>query len=122
MENSFDINKKILSYCTNYYKIMNIDFYEDDKTTEELLNIYTEFIFSVTSFAEEDVNLLKDIDSVIYKYMTDHKFKKELRKEFNSLKTKKNFNSLRSMVERIILIYENYTLNYTKNIFLPRWL
>ena len=40
-------NKQILRHCPNFYKIMNFEYFEDDKLSEKLLDVYEEFVFKV---------------------------------------------------------------------------
>lgn len=123
MENSYIFNKQIISNCPNYYKIINIDYDKDDKVTEKLLVIYTEFIFSVKELTSEVIKELNSIDSIVYKFLTDHKFKKTLSSELLNMKVKsKVTNVIEYVVQKIIAIYDDYVLNYTREIFLPRWI
>ena len=123
MKNRFDINKKILEHCPNYYKIINTEFYENDLITEKLIKVYEEFVFSVDIKNKEALKKLENIDKILNKYCNDIHFKKELQKSIIEIKIKRDIkNVLEFIVDKILEIFERYTEGYTRNIYISRWI
>lgn len=118
-----DTNKRVLHYCPNFDCIMNFDFYEGDIVTERLICIYEKFIFSSDLSMEEDVQLVREIDRVIGKYIDDYAFRKEMQTEIFRVKVKRTCsNILKAVVEGIIRIFEKYEEDSTRNIYISRWI
>ncbi len=121
--NQFLENKKILSYCPNYYKIINEEFDEDDIVTGKLIQIYSEFVFSVNINKKEDLEILEKINEAIGKYFSSDDFKKELTKSIVEMKVKKDIDNVLSYIVKCInKAYEKYLESYTRNIYIPRWI
>ncbi len=116
-------NKKILKYCPNFERIINLDYYEDDTVTERLIHIYEKFIFSSNIENDEDLLLIKEIDRVLGKYIDDYAFRKEMQVEIFRVKVRKTCNNiLKAIVEGIIRIFEKYEEDSTRNIYISRWI
>ena len=45
-----NINKKIIGYCKNFYKIINFKPYEEDVISDRLIKIYQNYMLLSTSF------------------------------------------------------------------------
>lgn len=115
--------KKALSYCPNYYKIINEEFPEDDLVTGKLIQIYSEFIFNANINNKEDLNELERINEVMSKYFSNEEFRKELTKTIIEMKVKKDIdNILLYIVKCINKSYKKYLESYTRNLYIPRWI
>ncbi len=115
-------NKQILRHCPNFYKIVNFEYYEDDKLSEKLIDIYQEYVFKVDLTNKNQVVKLEQLDIVLGKYIEDHFFRKELRVEMKRIKVRKDEDILNAIVNWIIKVFDNYEEGYTKNIYFSRWL
>lgn len=123
MQNNYLYNKKILEYCPNFDKIINSDFYEGDYITGRLIKIYEEFVFNVDLKNKEDIEKLKEIDTLIKKYLDDYHFRGELRKNLLEIKVSQDVqNVVTFIVNKLIEIFHNYKEGYTRNIYIPRWI
>lgn len=123
VENSYKYNKKILEYCPNFDKIINSDFYEGDKVTYSLIKIYEDFIFSVDLNNKKDIEELREIDTILEKYLSDYHFRGELKKNLLEIKiTEEITNIVKYIVERLIEIFHAYKEGYTRNIYIPKWI
>lgn len=121
--NQFLDNKKIISYCPNYYKIINEEFNDDDIVTGKLIQIYSEFVFSINLNRKDEVETLQKINDAINKYFNTEDFRKELTKAIIEMKVKKDIdNILFYIVKCINKTYDNYLESYTRNIYIPRWI
>ena len=115
-------NKQILKHCPNFYKIINFEYFDEDKLSEKLISVYEDFVFSVNQKDKKQVRLLEQLDSVLLKYIDDYFFRKELKSEMQRIKVRKNADVLNSIVEWIIKVYDNYEVGYTRNIYFSRWI
>lgn len=123
MQNSYLYNKKILEYCPNFDKIINSDFYEGDHITGKLIKIYEEFIFNVDLNNKKEIEELKEIDTILKKYLDDYHFRGELRKNLLEIKvTEQVTNVIKYVVDKLIEIFHSYKDGYTRNIYIPRWI
>ena len=43
-----NVNKEIISYCPNFYKIINWTPYEDDKISDKIVKLYQKYIYPKT--------------------------------------------------------------------------
>ena len=115
-------NKLILKHCPNFYKIINFDYNIEDKLTIKLIDIYKSYIFNNDFNNEEDLIKIEKFDSVINKYLNDYHFRKDMADKLLNIKVKSNSNSLiNTIVDKIIELFDNYEMGYTRNIYFARW-
>lgn len=123
MANRFSRNNDIAKHAKYYYKIINEEFYGDDKISSKIVNIYREYIFSVKMLNEKTIGKIKKIDIIINKYFDDLEFKKELSSKIVSIRVKQTEdNILECIVDEILSIYDKYLESYTRNIYIPKWI
>lgn len=72
--------KKILKCCPYYDDIINSDVIYEDELSIDLIDWYKDLIFSCNGDNEEDIKVVRDIDRCMYLYISDNKYRKELRK------------------------------------------
>lgn len=115
-------NKQILKHCPNFYKIINFEFQEKDKITPKIIEIYKAYIFNTNLDNLEEVKKLEKIDIIITKYLEDYTFKKELQKTLLELKFDNTHNFCNTAIDKIISLFDNYEIGYTRNIYFARWI
>lgn len=115
-------NKQILKHCPNFYKIMDFEFYEDDKLSQKLINVYHDYVFSIELNDKKGIKKLEQIDFIINKYIDDYFFRKELRSEMNKIRVRKGEDILEAIINWIIKVFDNYEIGYTRNIYFSRWI
>ena len=115
-------NKLILQHCKNFYKIKEFEYDEDDYITEKLINTYEDYIFNIDENNEEALRRIEILDSVIFKYIDDYNFRKEIKKRIYDIKISRKDNVLDSIVNALIGLFENYEEGYTRNIYFARWI
>lgn len=122
MNNYLD-NLERLKYCPNYHSIIETEIYEGDNITGKIIKIYEEFVFNADIAKNETIEKLKNIDEIIMKYLTDHRFNKELANGIRTLKVKSGVsNIIDYIVSKIIDISDEYTVTCTRKIYVPRWI
>lgn len=115
-------NKLIIEHCPNFYKIVNFDYFEDDKFTDSLIKIYRTFIFSVNPLNNEELLKVEEIDRVLTKYVDDYNFRKTMKFELVKVKFITKEHLLQNLVNSIIGIFEKYEEGQTRNIYIARWI
>lgn len=115
-------NKLIVNECPNFYKIISFDFFEGDFISEKLIQIYKDFIFDIDLSNQEDINMIKQFDFVINKYIEDYYFRKEMQRSMIDIRVKKTSNVLRDVAQGIINCFDSYETGYTRNIYFARWI
>jgi len=115
-------NKQVLKHCPNFYKIMNFEYYDDDKLSEKLIDIYHEYVFKIDINNKKDIAKLEQLDLILNKYIDDYFFRKELKFEMKRIKVRKDEDILSAIVNWIIKVFDNYEEGYTRNIYFSRWL
>ena len=121
--NSFKKNKEIVKICKNYYKIVNSEIYDNDKMSANIIKIYTDYIFSMELLTQRDKEKLVIVDNIMYKYITDSRFKKEMISKLSSLKASKGISNIVDyVINKLIEYFEDYKDTYTRNIYIPRWI
>lgn len=115
-------NKQVLRYCPNFYRIVDFEYLEDDKLSEKLIDVYQEYVFKVDVSNKQDVAKLKQLDSILSKYIDDYIFRKELKSEMQKIKVRKDEDILSAIVSWIIKVFDNYEEGYTRNIYFSRWI
>ncbi len=120
---SFNKNKEIVSVCKYYYDIVNFEIYEDDKIKQNIINLYIEYIFSFDIVTKREKEKLEQIDKIVYKFLTDKRFNKEMVSELSHLRVSKSVsNVVEYVMNKMIEYFENYKTVYTRNIYIPRWI
>ncbi len=120
---SFNKNKEIVSVCKHYYDIVNFEIYEDDKIKQNIINLYIEYIFSFDIVTKREKEKLEQIDKIVYKFLTDKRFNKEMVRELSHLRVSKAVsNVVEYVMNKMIEYFENYKTVYTRNIYIPRWI
>lgn len=115
-------NKQILKHCPNFYKIVNFEYFQDDELSERLISVYEDFVFKVELTNKQQVAKLEQLDLVLYKYIDDYFFRKELKTEMKKIRIRKDEDVLTAIVNWIIRVFDNYEVGYTRNIYFSRWL
>ncbi len=116
-------NKKIINNCKNYYRIINEVFYEDDTITPKMIKIYRKYIFSIDINNKEQLNTIIKLDSILASYFEDFDLRKKLNVSLRKMRIKKSEeNLLNTVVNNIINLYDKYVEDYTRNIYIPRWI
>ncbi len=115
-------SKDILKYCPNYYNIVNFDFNESDIISEKLINIYKNYILSVNLDCEEEVTRVTNLDRVFGSYIHDYLFRSTLQKEIINVRVKKDENIIRSLVDSILKIFNNYEEYTTRKLYISKWI
>lgn len=114
-------NKRILTYCSNFEKIINADFIEGDTLSLQLVKIYKDFIFKAN--LETDIPNIIEIDKIMGRYVDDYAFRKTLKNELLNVKVKKTASDIvRLIVENIIAIFKKYELESTRKIYISKWI
>ncbi len=118
-----NVNKEIISYCPNFYKIINWTPYEDDKISDKIVKLYQKYIFKIDINDNEDVERIKQLDQVVNKYIDDFAFRKEMQKQIVTIKVAKNATDiLKEIIKSIIKIFDNYEEYTTRVIYISRWI
>ena len=115
-------NKIILKNCPNFYKIKNYEFDEDDYITLKIISIYEDYIFNINEKNNEELEKIKELDSILCKYIEDYTFRKEIKKGLMNLKIKRGSNITDIITDSIISLYNSYEDGYTRNIYFARWI
>lgn len=119
--NSFKKNKEVICVCKNYYKIVNADIY--DKVSINIIRLYTDYIFSLDIITKREREKLALIDNIMYRYVSDNRFKKEMISKLSMLKVSGGVNNIVEYVmNKLIEYFEDYKDTYTRNIYIPRWI
>ena len=115
--------KKILTYCPNFYKIINFKPISYDELTDKLIRMYKEYIFRVDLNNELDIEKIKNLDEALSKYIDDYIFRKELKKEILLIKVKNDCKDiLKFFIDKIISIFNKYKESSTRVIYISRWI
>ncbi len=64
----------VLVCCTHYDAIMNFQYSNTDYITKELLHLYQDYLFEVEVENQKNVNIAKQLDQVMYVYITTKRF------------------------------------------------
>lgn len=121
--NSYNKNKEIIKVCKNYYDIVNCEIYEGDKVTPNMIKLYKDYLFGMEIITQREKEKMVSIDNIMYKFVSDNRFKKEMCEKLNKLTVSKNVNNLVEYVmNKLIAYFEDYKDTYTRNIYIPRWI
>ena len=95
-----DKDKLVLKYCSNYYKIINFEYYEGDFVTDKLIKIYRDYIFNIDFNNIDNIKQAIKLDKIIAKYIDDYFFRREMSEGLRKIKV---------------------SINECKNLFLSFW-
>ena len=116
-------NKKVLTYCPNFYKIIEFKPIEGDEITKSIIKMYKEYIFKVDININENIIEIGKLDEAVSKYIDDYIFRKELKKEILLIKVKNDCKDiLKFFIDKIISIFNKYKESSTRVIYISRWI
>ncbi len=115
-------NKKVLKYCPNFHKIVNFEYTEEDYISERLISVYKDYIFSVDINNRDSTSKIEVLDTTISKYIDDYFFRKEMKNNLKQLKIRKGDNIVQAIVDQVLKIYNRYEEDFTRNIYISRWI
>lgn len=121
--NSFSKNKEVVNICKNYYSIKNSNIYEGEEVTVNLIKIYEDYIFGLDIITKREKEKMALIDRIMFKFISDSRFKKEMCEHLGSLRVNKGVSNLvEYVVNKMIVFFEDYKDMITRNIYVPRWI
>ena len=121
--NSFNKNKEVVSICKNYYTIVNSEVYKNDKITQNMIKLYKDYIFNIENITVREREKMVSIDNIMYKFITDIKFKKDICDKLSKLSVPSRINNLvEYTINKILEYFEDYKDTMTRNIYSPRWI
>lgn len=121
--NSFNKNKEVVSICKNYYTIVNSEVYKNDKITHNMIKLYKDYIFNIENITIREREKMVSIDNIMYKFITDIKFKKDICDKLSKLSIPSRINNLvEYTINKILEYFEDYKDTMTRNIYIPRWI
>lgn len=121
--NSFNKNKEVVSICKNYYTIVNSEVYKNDKITQNMIKLYKDYIFNIENITVREIEKMVSIDNIMYKFITDIKFKKDICDKLSKLSVPSRINNLvEYTINKILEYFEDYKDTMTRNIYIPRWI
>lgn len=115
-------NKTILKYCPNFYKIKDFDIEEDDYITLKLITIYEDYIFNIDEKDNDSLEKIKMLDKILYKYIEDYTFRKEIKKGVLNIRVKRGTDVIETIVNYLISLFDAFEDGYTRNIYFARWI
>ena len=101
--------KKILETCPHYDEIINFEFDYNDELTIDLIDWYKDLIFSCDGNDENETSIIRMIDSSMYMYINDNKYRRGLTKIISTNDI--DLNSERS-IKKLIKKILDYTNKY----------
>lgn len=121
--NSFNKNKEVVSICKNYYTIVNSEVYKNDKITQNMIKLYKDYIFNIENITVREREKMVSIDNIMYKFIIDIKFKKDICDKLSKLSVPSRINNLvEYTINKILEYFEDYKDTMTRNIYIPRWI
>ena len=117
------MNKEVIKYCPNFYKITEFVPMENDVITEKILKIYQEYIYRIDLNNMEDVKMVQELDYVIGKYIEDYIFRKAFQKQIVQVRISRDVKDmLKEMIKSIIKIFNKYEEDTTKIFYVSHWI
>ena len=117
------MNKEVIKYCPNFYKITEFVPLENDIITEKILKIYQEYIFRIDLHNPEDIKMVQELDYIIGKYIEDYIFRKAFQSQIVQVKISRDVKDiLKEMIKSIIRIFNKYEEDTTKIIYISHWI
>lgn len=115
-------NKYILTYCPNFYRIINFEYFKEDLITDKLINIYRSYIFNIDINNKSELSKIGELDFVLSKYLDDYYFRRELKNRFPYIEFVTTENIVETFVNNILNIYDKYLEGTTKRIYISKWI
>ena len=115
--------RKILNSCPYYDEVINYDFDYSDKLTINLIDWYKELIFASDPNNQKEVDIINKIDTCMYKYVTDSRFRRGLKKIISPEEI--TFSSsyyIKTLVEKMINYNTDYEIKSILNIQSSKWI
>ena len=117
------MNKEVIKYCPNFYKITEFVPMENDVITEKIIKIYQEYIYRIDLNNLEDIKMVQELDHVVSKYIDDYIFRKAFQKQIVQVRIRKDVTDmLKEMIKSIIKIFDKYEEDTTKIIYVSHWI
>ena len=120
MVHTIDMNnvKEVLNNCKYYDEIINYDIAYDDIISFDLIDFYKDYIFSI-----KDINKMKEIDNIMYKYIDDYYYRKGIKKIISPRDIDiNNFKKTNRLIRKLIKYDDNYEKERVLNIRVSRWI
>lgn len=117
-------NRDVIDICENFHDIINFEPADGDDMTPKMVNIYREYIFSLKSETEENINNMKNLDRAMKRYIDDYFFRKELQSCVKKIQIKCNeiADAMKIFVDKVIDFFVNYNIYTTRIIYISRWI
>ena len=109
-------SKKVISYCKNYYNIIEEHFTQDDNITREIFNYYKKVIETTNVDDSDELSKAISFDECVYAYFNDKKYSKIVLSEIV------NFEKQNDLLEFMIESYKKYKENPTNKVTTTKWL
>ncbi len=115
--------KKILSYCENFYEIINFEPLSGDNITPRMINIYHDYIFKEVELTDERIETIKNFDKAMKKYIDDYLFRKDVQSCVLNLNVSKDtVDIIKVIIDKIIDFFLNYNHYTTRIVYISRWI
>ena len=115
--------KKIFGSCPHYDEITNYEFDYNDKVTMDLIYWYKDLVFACDINKEEELKIMSQIDSSLYLYIGDNKFRNGLKDRIDINGTDLSSSDINKyLIERITSFTEEYEEMKILNITSSKWL
>ena len=118
-----DNDRLILTYCPNYYKIINFKFLENDYISNKLVNFYRNYIYRINVKNKEELNVAHKVDTIISKYIDDYIFRRELKDGLVKITVRRSVDDvIKVIIDNVIKIFDRYQEGITRKIYISRWI
>lgn len=108
----------VFNICKYYDDIINYEIEYDDMISFYLIDFYKDYVFSY-----KDDDKIKLIDSSMYKYVSDYKYRKGLMEIINIKDIDINsYKKTNKLIRKIIRYDDNYENERVRNIVVSRWI
>lgn len=115
--------KKILETCPHYDEIVNYDFDYNDEMTIDLIDWYKDLIFSCDGNDENETSIIRMIDSSMYMYINDNKYRRGLTKIISTNDIDLNSErSIKKLIKKILDYTNKYESIEILNVTSSRWI
>lgn len=115
--------RKILEHCHNFDEIVNCDYLEDDILTKKLIDYYRDFVFNINEEDEKQLDLVKDLDKAMYRYIEDYRFAKRIRETLDvDAVVSTDFPYLEQLMRFLVQFHSDYEEETAEIIVQTRWI
>ncbi len=116
-------NKEVVKICKHYYDIVNTEIGEKDAVTYKIIRLYEDYVFGQDIITKREVEKMELVDDIMFKFISDSRFKKELCDYFLRIRVSKAVTNLVDyVISKMIEFFKEYKDIYTRNIYIPRWI